>query len=63
MPKSRARLNDQWSIGLAYKTQVTANVYGDAKYGGILKDKGMLKDCDAHGTVQLPDSLALGVAL
>ena len=57
-----ARLNDQWSIGLAYKTQVTANVYGDAKYGGILKDKGMLKDCDAHGTVQLPDSLALGVA-
>ena len=32
-----ARLNDQWSIGLAYKTQVTANVYGDAKYGGILR--------------------------
>ena len=57
-----ARLNDEWSIGLAYKTEVTANVYGDAKYEGKLKDKGMLNDCNAHGTVQLPDSLALGVA-
>ena len=57
-----ARLNDEWSIGLAYKTQVTANVYGDAKYEGKLKDMGMLNDCNAHGTVQLPDSLALGVA-
>lgn len=59
-----ARLNDEWSIGLAYKTQVTANVYGEAKYEGGLKRSGMkeFQDADAHGTVQLPDSLALGVA-
>lgn len=60
-----ARLNDQWSIGLAYKTQVTANVYGEGKFD---KNSDMslagisLNDSDAHGTVQLPDSLALGVA-
>ena len=57
-----ARLNDQWSVGLAYKTQVTVNAYGEAKHDGVLKNAGMLRDCDAHGTVQLPDSLALGVA-
>lgn len=58
-----ARLNDQWSVGLAYKTQVTANVYGEAKFDGPLAGaKRELRDCDAHGTVQLPDSLALGVA-
>lgn len=59
-----ARLNDQWSVGLSYKTQVTANVYGEAKYEGMLKQGGMkeFQDSDAHGTVQLPDSLALGVA-
>ena len=57
-----ARLNDEWSIGLAYKTQVTVNAYGDAKYEGKLKDMGMMNDCSAHGTVQLPDSLALGIA-
>lgn len=58
-----ARLNDEWSVGLAYKTQVTANAYGDAKHDGKLAGKTPeLTNCDAHGTVQLPDSLALGVA-
>ena len=58
-----ARLNDEWSIGLAYKTQVTANVYGEAKYDRHLTGiTNKFDDCDAHGTVQLPDSLALGVA-
>lgn len=58
-----ARLNDQWSVGLAYKTQVTVNAYGDAKHDGKLAGKTPeLTNCDAHGTVQLPDSLALGVA-
>ena len=58
-----ARLNDEWSVGLAYKTQVTVNAYGDAKHDGKLAGKTPeLTNCDAHGTVQLPDSLALGVA-
>ena len=58
-----ARLNDEWSVGLAYKTQVTVNAYGDAKHDGKPAGKTPeLTNCDAHGTVQLPDSLALGVA-
>lgn len=58
-----ARLNDQWSVGLAYKTQVTANVYGEAKYDrNSMQPLAPVNDSDAHGTVQLPDSLALGVA-
>ena len=58
-----ARLNDEWSVGLAYKTQVTVNAYGDAKHDGKLAGKTPEPtNCDAHGTVQLPDSLALGVA-
>ena len=58
-----ARLNDEWSIGLAYKTQVTANVYGEAKYDrNSMQPLAPVNDSDAHGTVQLPDSLALGVA-
>lgn len=58
-----ARLNDQWSVGLAYKTQVTVNAYGDAKFDGPNAGKlQKVTNSDAHGTVQLPDSLALGVA-
>lgn len=58
-----ARLNDQWSVGLAYKTQVTVNAYGDAKFDGPRAGKlQKVTNSDAHGTVQLPDSLALGVA-
>ena len=58
-----ARLNDQWSVGLAYKTQVTVNAYGDAKFDGPYAGKlQKVTNSDAHGTVQLPDSLALGVA-
>ena len=58
-----ARLNDQWSVGLAYKTQVTVNAYGEAKHEQNSLLPGVsFDDCDAHGTVQLPDSLALGVA-
>ena len=49
-----ARLNDEWSVGLAYKTQVTVNAYGDAKHDGKLAGKTPeLTNCDAHGTVCL----------
>lgn len=58
-----ARLNDQWSVGLAYKTQVTVNAYGEGKFErNSTLSKVSLEDCNLHGTVQLPDSLALGVA-
>ncbi|WP_304680174.1 OmpP1/FadL family transporter [uncultured Desulfovibrio sp.] len=63
------RLNEQWSVGLAYKSQVTLNVNGDAEFGrqgpNLLTRMAHLpeaRDCSANATVQLPDSLALGVA-
>lgn len=49
-----ARLNDEWSVGLAYKTQVTVNAYGEAKHDGPLKTAGYVKDSDAHGTCSCP---------
>ncbi len=55
-----AKFNEQWSAGLAYKSQVTQNIYGEAKFdstmGGIFPNK-----TNIHGTMQLPDSLALGI--
>lgn len=63
------RFNDQWSVGLAYKSQVTVNLYGDVEFGSheqnLLRAYQKLpeaRDCNAHTTLQLPDSLALGVA-
>ena len=63
------RFNEQWSVGLAYKSQVTVNLYGDVEFGSheqnLLRAYQKLpeaRDCNAHTTLQLPDSLALGVA-
>ncbi len=56
-----AKFNEQWSAGLSYKSQVTQNITGEAKFGyavpGIIPNKS-----DIHGTIQLPDSLAFGIA-
>lgn len=64
------RFNDRWSLGLAYKSQVTLNIDGDVEFGregefNYLAMRGMVpeaRNCGANATVQLPDSLALGVA-
>ena len=70
------RFNEQWSLGLAYKSQMTLNVSGKAKFGSqgtnLLQTgvPGMIpamhlpeaRDTDVEATVQLPDSLALGIA-
>jgi long-chain fatty acid transport protein len=69
-----ARLNDRWSVGLAYKSQVTLNVSGDVEFaeqGGNFLTSPLnpqrqhlpeARDTNAHTTLQLPDSAALGVA-
>lgn len=64
------RLNDQWSVGLSYKSQVTMRLDGDVEFGH--HDQNMLikmgqhlpraEDCSANTTLQLPDSAALGIA-
>lgn len=65
---AHVKLNDQWSLGLAYKSQVSMTMYGDIDFGGgnpyqtALKVKPNLKKSDAEGTVVMPDSLAFGVS-
>ena len=64
------RFNEQWSVGLAYKSQVTLNINGDVEFDrqgepNLLATMGRVpeaRNCGANATVQLPDSLALGVA-
>lgn len=69
------RFNEQWSMGLAYKSQMTVNASGKAKFGrqgpNLLQTGApglpamhlpKAQDTDIEGTVQLPDSLALGIA-
>ncbi|MBD5646779.1 MAG: transporter [Desulfovibrio sp.] len=64
------RFNEQWSLGLAYKSQVTLNINGDVDFGregerNLLATMGRVpeaRNCGANATVQLPDSLALGLA-
>ena len=63
------RFNEQWSLGLAYKSQMTLKVNGKAKFGtqtaNALTARQHLpeaRDTDVEAKVQLPDSLALGIA-
>lgn len=61
-----ARFNDQWSAGLAYKSQVTQNVQGNAEFtkqvgAPFLAEGKRLLDSKVSGTIQLPDSAAFGL--
>ncbi len=64
------RFNEQWSLGLSYKSQVTLNINGEATFGqqgisNLYAKAGAVpeaRNCGANATVQLPDSLALGLA-
>ncbi|MBO4301577.1 MAG: outer membrane protein transport protein [Desulfovibrio sp.] len=63
------RLNDQWSVGVSYKSQVTLHLNGDVEFGwhgdNLARAVAHLpeaRDCNAEATLQLPDSLALGIA-
>ncbi|MEG6501773.1 MULTISPECIES: OmpP1/FadL family transporter [unclassified Desulfovibrio] len=65
------RFNDQWSLGLSYKSQITLNLFGDVDFGyegpnGLITAGVMhgpqARDRSANATLQLPDSIALGIA-
>ena len=65
------RFNDQWSLGLSYKSQMTLNLFGDVDFGyegpnGLITSGVMhgpvARDRSANATLQLPDSIALGIA-
>ena len=63
------RMNDEWSLGLTYKSKVALSVQGDATFGrqtdNMLARAGKVPpavDTEAHGTVILPDSVSLGLS-
>ena len=63
------RLNDQWSVGLSYKSQMTLNINGDVQFAyqgsNVLTRFAHLppaSNCSANTVIQLPDSAALGIA-
>lgn len=63
------RLNDQWSVGLSYKSQMTLNINGDVEFSyqgksAISASRHLPEaiDCKANTVLQLPDSAALGIA-
>lgn len=58
-----ARFNEQWSAGLTYKSQVTHNVQGNAEFTRQIPAPGnKMLDSKVSGTIQLPDSIAFGLA-
>lgn len=62
---AHVKFNEQWSAGLAYKSQMTLNMAGDAVFEHSAKVpaqyKAMMNTSNVDGTIQLPDSLALGI--
>lgn len=63
------RMTDQLSLGFSYKSPVTLNINGTVDYSrhhsNVLADMGEVPhtvDTDAHSTVHLPDSFAVGLA-
>ena len=66
------RLNDQWSVGLSYKSQMTLNINGDVEFAyqgnnaytspPFNQHLPQARNCGANTVLQLPDSAALGIA-
>ena len=69
------QFNDQWAVGLQYRSQVRVHAYGDAQYSYIGYQGApsgepylrptydyVFQDGTAHSTVILPDSIAGGIS-
>lgn len=64
------KFNEQWSLGVAYKSQMTLNMSGDLVFGNVKNGLGVyyplgkdqFRTSDLDGTVQLPDQIAVGLA-
>lgn len=64
------RFNEQWSAGLTYRSRMALNIHGNARwdrqlgqqFGAALPSVRFMQDSDLHGTMSLPDTIALGVA-
>ena len=66
---AHVKFNEQWSAGLAYKSQMTLNMAGDAvfkkQHAGFALGAQKIpnyQNSNVDGTIQLPDSIAFGVA-
>lgn len=62
------RFNDQWSLGLTWRSRMALNVHGKARWsqqlGGSFPGTPLqaMQDADLHGTMSLPDALGFGLA-
>lgn len=63
------RMNDQWSLGLIYKSKIALRLHGDVSFGrhtgNMLAEKGEVPhaiDTNVHSTITLPSSLSLGLS-
>ncbi len=62
-----AKFNEQWSAGLAYKSQVKQHITGTAEYArqntnNLIPGVPSGFDTSVNGTIYLPDSLSFGIA-
>lgn len=61
-----AKLNDQWSFGLLYRTPMSLKVQGKTRYdmqlGKFDSRAQTLQNSKLHGTMHLPDSIAAGIS-
>lgn len=59
-----AQLNDQWAVGLMYRTPMSLKVDGKIRASSSFQALMGLSDPkhNLHGTIHLPDSFAFGVA-
>ena len=60
-------INDEWSLGLTYRSQVTHQVSGDASFDrsaltDMMFGPMLFQDTGAAGSITLPDSVTLGLS-
>ncbi len=60
-----AKLSEQWSMGLTYKSQVQQNISGKAEFANQFSSPTPLLpdalDTNVSGTIYLPDSVSFGI--
>ena len=62
------RFNDEWSAGLTYRSRMALNIHGKVRWNKqiganpLYSQVHFMQNADVHGTMTLPDGLALGVA-
>jgi len=60
------QLNEEWSMGLTWRSRQVFNVHGDIEWdqqlGAVALDYHFMQNADVHGKLCMPDVFSLGVA-